>query len=158
PQSLGNSVVGAVVPPEVLRTETEPILWSSAIAHPRFAIVQRIQVPEALRPDNVLRLFVRYPPWNKWGHTDIEVDGTVVRRLTSDSRDIPHDNFFWLEVPVSRALLDGKQWITVILRVQGDLDSTTNYVEVAGGRFVADGLRSELFNGYGYLTEDLSSW
>lgn len=157
-QSIGARAQEAAVPRTARRDGLKLTLWSSALTHPRFALVQRIRVPDRLRPDhNVVRMFLRYPVWNAPGSLELTVDGTLVERLTPDADGEWGRDFFWMETPVRRDLLEGKQWIHVILRVKGQADSRRNYVEVAGGNFEADGLRSEFFNGYGYLTEDMSN-
>jgi hypothetical protein len=102
-------------------------------------------------------MFLRHPSWDAAGSLDVEIDGQLVRRMMSPRAPVDWvGDFFWVRVPVPRDLLEGKRSISVTLRVRGRTDARLNYVEVAGGSFRARGLRSELFNGYGYILEDLS--
>jgi hypothetical protein len=157
PPTLDTGTVKIALPPAARRAPGEPKLWSAALVTERLAVVQHIRVPERLTgDDNVLRLFIRFPVPSLPGFLDVDIDGALVRRVTP-SRETGGRSFFWLELPVRGSLLDGKEWIRVTLRVHGRLDSQYHYVDVAGGAFVAEGLRSEFFTGYGYLTDDLSN-
>jgi O-antigen ligase len=159
PQWVSASAVQEKLPVAARREakEQELAFWSSALTSSRLAVVQQIRVLERLRPgDNVLQMFVRYSTWDAPGSLDVEIDGRVVQRVTPTAPEDWGGEFFWVSVPVPPDLLEGKRAITVTLRVTGRTDARLNYVEVAGASFGARGLRSELFNGYGYLSEDLS--
>jgi O-antigen ligase len=160
PQWVSASAVRAELPAAARREAEgqELAFWSSALTTTRLAAVQRIRVPERLSPgDNALQMFLRHPSWDGPGSLDVEIDGQLVRRMMSPRAPVNWvGDFFWVRVPVPRDLLEGKRSISVTLRVRGQTDARLNYVEVAGGSFRAKGLRSELFNGYGYITEDLS--
>ncbi len=131
--------------------------WSSPLSDSRFAIVQRIHVSgELLRKDNVLNLLIRAPKWDRPGGLDIYLDDNLVSHLTNGLENVRSDVFSWVRVPVARELLDGKSWVTVRLQVQGEADQRANYVEVVGGNFATEVVRSTFFNGYSELTRDLS--
>jgi hypothetical protein len=154
PQSLEPEAAAVVVAESAHRGGAVPALWASALTHPRFALVQRIRVADRLRPDhNVVRIFLLYPKRPTPGHLEVMVEGTLVERLTPRTSR----RWGWTEVPVRRDLLEGKEWVSVTLRVVGPSDNYRNFAAVAGGSFEADGLESAFFNGYGYLTEDMSS-
>jgi O-antigen ligase len=153
PDSMAARAAAEALPPAASRHGEGLILWGSGLTHPRFAVVQRIRVSGRLRPDhNRIRVLVRYPRRSVSSRLDVRVDGTLVDRLDPDSAGA----WRWREVPVPRDLLEGKEWISVVLRLAGPSDSYRNYALVAGGNFEADGLQSAFFNGYGYLTEDMS--
>jgi O-antigen ligase len=152
--SIAARGVAAAVPQAASLRGEGLILWSSGLTHPRFAVVQRIRVPDRIRPDhNAIRMLTLYPRRSVSSSLDVTVDGTLVERLAPDSTGV----WRWREVPVPRDLLEGREWISVVLRVTGPSDSYRNFAAVAGGNFEADGLQSAFFNGYGYLTEDMSS-
>jgi O-antigen ligase len=138
-------------------TEQELTFWTSALTTPRLKAVQRIRVPDPLPPgDDALHLFIRHPTWDAPGAIEVEVDGHLVQELPPRAPDDWVGEFFWVTVPVSRSLLEGRRSILVTVGVRGQADARLNYVEVAGGSFRARGIRSELFNGYGFIAEDLS--
>jgi O-antigen ligase len=153
------AAVRAELPPPARReAETQKVrFWSSPLTTLRLAAVQRIRVPDPLgEGPHVLHGFLRYRTWEAPGSMDVEIDGELLRRVRPRAPDGWRGGFFWVELPVDRDRLDGKRWITVALRLRGEPDARLNFVEVAGASFVAAGLESALFNGYGHISEDLS--
>jgi O-antigen ligase len=158
PRWVSASAVGAELP-DAARREAEGqelVFWGSPLTSSRLAVVQRIRVPERPPADSALHIFLSHLTWDAPGSLDVEVDGRLVGRTTPKAPERWNGEFFWMKVPVPADLLEGKRSITAVLRVRGQPDSRRNYVQVAGGNFRARGLRSELFNGYGYISEDLS--
>jgi hypothetical protein len=154
PEALATRVAAGLVPESAWREGAELLLWNSGLTHPRFAVVQRVRVPDRIRPDhNVIRMLTMFPRRSASARLEVTVDGTVVDRLVPD-RD---GAWRWREVPVPRPLLEGKEWVGVALRITGPGDGDRSFAAVAGGNFEADGLQSAFFNGYGYLTADMSS-